>query len=63
MEKIILIIVGLIIALLGTACVFDARVITKEMFSFGDQNEGSLGLKLFGFIFAIIGGFIVYFNV
>jgi len=63
MGKIILVIIGLIIATIGTICVFDARIITRKMFSFGDQNEGSLGLKMFGFIFAIIGAFIIFFNV
>jgi len=62
MEKIILIIIGLVVVTFGIVCIFDARVLTRKMFSFGDQNEGSLGLKMFGFIFAIIGAFIIYFN-
>ena len=63
MEKIILIIIGLIIALIGVICIFDARVITKKMFSFGDQNEGSKGLKILGFLVAITGTLIIYFNI
>ena len=50
MGKVILIIIGLIIATIGVICIFDARVITKKMFSFGDQNEGSTGLKILGFL-------------
>lgn len=42
--------------------IYDARVITKKIFGFGDQNEAALGLKLVGFIIAIIGALIVYFN-
>jgi len=42
--------------------IFDARVLTKKFFGFGDQNEASSGLKILGFIFAIIGGLIIYFN-
>ncbi len=53
--------VALVLVSLGVVCIFDARLITKKMFSFGDQNEGSMGLKILGFIFAIIGAFIFYF--
>ena len=63
MEKIILIMIGLIIATIGVMCVFDARIITKKIFGFGDQNEGSSGLKILGVIITIIGALIVYFNV
>lgn len=63
MEKIILIMVGLIIATIGVVCIYDARIITKKVFSFGDQNEGSVGLKLVGFIFSIAGALIIYFNI
>ena len=63
MGKIILMIVALILITLGVVCIFDARLITKKVFSFGDQNEGSMGLKLFGFIFAIAGALIFYFQI
>ena len=41
MGQIILAIVGLLITVLGVICIFDARVLTKKMFSFGDQNDAS----------------------
>ncbi len=63
MGKVILIIIGLIIATIGVICIFDARVITKKMFSFGDQNEGSTGLKILGFLVSITGALIIYFNI
>ena len=63
MEKIILIMIGLIIATIWVMCVFDARIITKKIFGFGDQNEGSAGLKIFGFLFSIAGTLIIYFNI
>ena len=63
MEKIILIMIGLIIATIGVMCVFDARIITKKIFRFGDQNEGSAGLKISGFLFSIAGTLIIYFNI
>lgn len=63
MLKIILVIIGVLIALLGTKMVFDARHLTKKLFSFGDQNEATSGLKIMGFFMAIIGALLVYFNV
>ena len=63
MGKVILIIIGLIIATIGVICIFDARVITKKMFGFGDQNEGSTGLKILGFLVSITGALIIYFNI
>ena len=63
MGKVILIIIGLIIATIGVICIFDARVITEKMFGFGDQNEGSTGLKILGFLVSITGALIIYFNI
>ena len=63
MGKVILIIIGLIIATIGVICIFDARVITKKMFGFGDQNEGSTGLKILGILVSITGALIIYFNI
>lgn len=61
MGQVILRIVAIILVALGVVCIFDARVITKKAFSFGDQNEGSLGLKILGFIIAIVGALVFYF--
>lgn len=63
MLKILLIVIGTIIALLGTIMVFDARFLTKKFFSFGDQNEASAGFKILGFFLAIIGALLIYFNI
>ena len=54
-------IVGAIFVLIGIVLVYDARPITKKFFSFGDQNEGALGLKIIGFIFTVIGGVLLLF--
>ena len=62
MGQIVLSIVAIILVAIGVVCIFDARVITKKAFSFGDQNEGSLGLKILGFIIAIVGALIFYFT-
>ncbi len=57
----ILIIVGLVLGLIGVIMIYDSRIITKKFFSFGDQNEGAFGLKVVGFIIAMIGAFIIFF--
>lgn len=61
--KVVLLVIGVIIALVGTIMVFDARSLTKKLFSFGDQNEATSGMKIMGFILAIIGALLIYFNI
>ena len=61
MFNIIMRLLMLLLILFGVILIYDARSITKTYFSFGDQNEGSAGLKLIGFVFAIIGGLALYF--
>lgn len=62
MLHILLKLLGVIFLAGGVVMVYDARLLTKYWFGFGDQNEASLGFKLLGFIFCILGGIIVYFN-
>ena len=62
MGQILLVILGLLLATCGTVMTYDARIISYKFFSFGDQNEASLGLKMLGFIIIMIGAFIIYFN-
>ena len=59
--KIVIDLIALIIALIGVVMVYDARIITKKLFGFGDQNQAAWGLKILGFILAIIGALVVYF--
>lgn len=62
MKEMIFLIIGLIFATAGVIFIFDAREISKKVFGFGDQNEGAAGLKILGFIMAMIGTLIIYFN-
>ena len=62
MLQVVLRIIGLILLMYGVIMVYDARIITKKWFGFGDQNEASLGFKLFGFLICIVGTLLVYFN-
>lgn len=62
MFQIILRLIAVIIMLIGVILIYDSRILTKKFFGFGDQNEGTMGLKLFGFIAVIVGGLIIYFN-
>lgn len=63
MLKVILLVIGILVALIGTIMVFDARSLTKKLFGFGDQNEATSGMKIMGFFLAIIGALLVYFNI
>lgn len=62
MLQIILRVIGLILLMLGVIMVYDARILTKKWFGFGDQNEASSGFKILGFIICIAGALMVYFN-
>ena len=61
MFQIIINLIAVILVLIGIILIFDARILTKKFFSFGDQNEATNGLKIVGFFIAIIGGVIIYF--
>ena len=56
----ILKLISLIIILTGTIFIYDARRLSINWFSFGDQNEATSGLKMLGFIIAMIGAIIFY---
>lgn len=60
MLQIILKIIGVLIILAGVILVYDSRLITKKFFGFGDQNEATIGMKLIGFIIAIIGAIAIF---
>ncbi len=62
MMNTILLIIGLILCTAGVIFIYDARDIAKKVFGFGDQNEATSGLKILGFIMALIGALIIYFN-
>lgn len=55
----IIVIIGIIIVMLGIILIFDARQLSKERFSFSDQNEAANILKLAGFLISIVGGFLI----
>ena len=62
MFQVIMRIIAALILLGGVILIYDARMITKKFFGFGDQNDASSGLKIIGFIALILGGLILYFN-
>lgn len=62
MLTIILKLIGLLFIVVGVIMIYDARILTRNFFSFGDQNEASTGFKILGFFVSIIGALIVYFN-
>ena len=60
MEKILMIILGLILDAIGVIFIYDARIIANRMFKQENQNKRSSDLKVLGFILAIIGTIIIY---
>ena len=62
MIQVILLVVGAIMATIGAVMIYDARILTKRFFSFGDQNDASLGLKILGCLIAIGGASLVFFQ-
>ena len=62
MLQIVLRVVGLIFLMYGTIMVYDARILTRKWFGFGDQNEATAGFKILGAIFCLVGAIIVFFN-
>ena len=61
MGQIILRLIGTIILLIGVITIYDARIITKKMFGFGDRNEATSGFKILGILISIVGAVIIYF--
>lgn len=61
MWQIIFRLIGTLITLVGVVLIYDARIITKKMFNFGDQNEATSGFKILGFIVSVIGAIILIF--
>ena len=61
MLNIIMRLIMMILILIGITLIYDARIITKKFFGFGDQNEATDGFKILGVIIAVIGGFIIFF--
>lgn len=58
--RIFLLFIGVVAFVCGIKFIFDARLIVKKYFSMGDINDATLGLKIIGFILAILGGLIIY---
>lgn len=58
-DKMILKIISLIIILIGVIFIYDARMITTNWLNLGEQNNVISGVKILGFILAIIGGIIL----
>lgn len=62
MFQVIIKLITVLMILAGVILIYDARIITKKFFGFGDQNEATSGLKILGFFVVIIGGLLFYFN-
>lgn len=45
MLQIIIKLIGVLLVLLGIVLIYDARILTKRFFSFGDQNDATQRIK------------------
>lgn len=45
MLQVIMKLIGAIVLLLGIILIYDARILTKKFFGFGDQNEATERIK------------------
>lgn len=61
MWQIVFRLIGALILLAGVILIYDARVITKKVFDFGDQNEATAGFKILGVILGVVGTIVIYF--
>lgn len=61
MGQIVLKLIGALILLVGVILIYDARIITKKVFGFGDQNEATAGFKILGVLLSVVGAVIIYF--
>ena len=61
MLQIIVKLIGVVIVLIGVIVIYDARLITKRYFGFGDKNEATRGLKMLGTIISTVGGMLILF--
>lgn len=53
---------AILLLIVGVKFIFDARPIVKKYFSFGQENDATLGMKILGFIFVVLGAIIFYFK-
>ena len=60
MGQIVLNLIGTLILLVGVILIYDARIITKKIFGFVDQNEAPSGFKILGVLLCVVGAVIVY---
>ena len=52
--------VGSVLMLIGVVLVFEGRRVVRKYFDFGEENLATQGIKIFGFILATIGGFMMF---
>lgn len=60
MENLIITILGLIIISIGVIEIYDARTISKKIFSSSDENSSVKILRIGGFILSLIGILLIY---
>ena len=60
MVKALLEVIGLLIVAIGVIEIYDARSLSKKIFSYSDRNTAVKLLKISGFLMSIVGSIIIY---
>lgn len=50
---------GSVIVLVGVIWIFDGRRVVKKYLNFGEENLATQGIKILGFILAVVGSFMM----
>ena len=50
---------GSILVFIGAIWIFDGRRVVKKYLNFGEENLATQGIKIFGFLLAVVGGFMM----
>ncbi len=61
--KIIGVLIGFILIMLGVIAIYDARRLAEKWFNFHDKNEGTKWFKIGGFLISILGTLALFFVV
>ena len=60
--ELIIMVIGFLLMMVGVISIYDARKLTKKLFGFQDQNEGSKWFKIGGFLICMVAILMLYFT-
>ena len=51
---------GSILVLIGVIWIFEGRRVVRKHLNFGEENLATQGIKIVGFLLAVVGGFMMF---